>query len=460
MAGMGVDGLISGLSTTDLINNLMKVEAAPQTLLKTKQTTAQTFISALQALNTRVSSLADSAKAAAKVDAFDTFKATSSSTAATATASAKAQPANLSFTVDAVAQAQTSVVDLPSSFPTNPPVITIVRNGELTTIQPASGSLADVASAVNGAADAGIKAVAIRVSNGATPEYRLQITGTQPGAENAFEVYLGDEATVQGYLDSPGSAPAGAHWVQSSAALRSAQDAQITLEGGFVLTSSSNTFTGVMTGVDVTVSKADATPVTLTVAQDTDAITKLASNLVGALGVVFSEISSRTATTTKTTDGVTTVTGGLFSGDSTVRELKQSLIGAASYPVDGRSPSEIGLNITRDGTMTFDEAKFKEALAADPAKVQSMLTGIGARVADVATSNSNSVDGTISLKIQSQESMVKDIGQRVEAWDRRLELRRETLQRTYSALEVTLSNLQSQSTWLAGQLSSLSASSS
>ena len=69
MASMGIDGMISGLNTTDLINQLMQAEAIPQTLLKTKQTNTTTLVTALQALNTKVSSLADAATTAAEAAA-------------------------------------------------------------------------------------------------------------------------------------------------------------------------------------------------------------------------------------------------------------------------------------------------------------------------------------------------------------------------------------------------------
>lgn len=35
---LAIDGLVSGLKTTDLINSLMSVEGVPQTLLKNKLT--------------------------------------------------------------------------------------------------------------------------------------------------------------------------------------------------------------------------------------------------------------------------------------------------------------------------------------------------------------------------------------------------------------------------------------
>ncbi|GMA35671.1 hypothetical protein [Demequina litorisediminis] len=47
--------------------------------------------------------------------------------------------------------------------------------------------------------------------------------------------------------------------------------------------------------------------------------------------MVLSDIDSRTATTTVTnSDGTTSVSGGLLSGDSAVRSLRSALVDAAS----------------------------------------------------------------------------------------------------------------------------------
>ncbi|MBC7761380.1 MAG: flagellar hook-associated protein, partial [Candidatus Saccharibacteria bacterium] len=81
--GISLDGLSSGLDTTSLITQLMTAEAAPQNLLKTQVTTSNTMISALQGLNTRMATLADSATAAAKVGSLDLYSAASSSPALT-----------------------------------------------------------------------------------------------------------------------------------------------------------------------------------------------------------------------------------------------------------------------------------------------------------------------------------------------------------------------------------------
>ncbi|PVU83378.1 flagellar cap protein [Cellulomonas sp. WB94] len=455
MVSMGIDGLVSGLDTTSLISQLMQVESAPQALLKTKQSSTTSFVSALQSFNTKVASLADAAATAAKATSWLAYAATSSSAAATVTAGATARPGSLSFNVDKVATTQSSLsaetLDDGSLLPTIPSAITIrASDGTLVTVQPTTGSLSDVAKAVNDAATSGVRATVVRVSNGVNggePTYRLQFTGTSTGTSGAFEVYAGADTTGP-RLDAT--------------QVRAADDASVTLFKGTAaeksFTQSSNTFANLMTGVDVTVATATApdAPVTISVARDDAALTKLASGIVGALGVVFSEVDSRTATTTTTdSSGRTVITGGLFTGDSAIRGLSQALQSAASYPVDGFSPSEVGIVIGRDGTFTFDEAKFTSALAADPTKVQRIVAGLAARVADVAKLASDPIDGSLTQKITSQQSVVRDLGDQIDEWDRRLALRKEGLQATYSALEVTLSGLQSQSSWLTSQLASL-----
>lgn len=476
MSMFGIDGLASGLDTTSLINQLMQVEAMPQTLLKQKSTSAQSLVSALQGLNTRVASLADAAGKAAKAESWQAFSGTSSSDGATVTTRAGAQPSSVSFTVDSLATAQVSVsgafradgsaatprmVDgVPEPVATAldlgvPATITVRKADDtLVTVQPASGSLADIAKALNQTTAAGVRATMVRagLDGDGEPVYRLQLTGTATGEAGAFTVFAG-EGTTGPQL--------------AATEIAAAQDARVTLwrdtPAETEFRSATNTFSELMTGVDITVSKVtgpDDEPTTVTVGRDDAALSKLAKDLVGAMGVVLSEITSRTATTTRTNgDGTTTVTGGLFTGDSAVRSIRTQLSDALGRPVGATSPAEVGIVLGRDGTFTFDEAAFAAAVAADPTKVQTVVSGLAQRVADSATGISDRFDGTLTLKIQNQERQVRDLGTQIESWDRRLELRRAGLQRTYSALEVTLSNLQGQSSWLAGQLSGLMANS-
>src|SRR3990170_3859266 len=126
--GLAVDGLISGLNTTDLINSLMQLEALPQTQLKKKVSGSQAMISALQGLNTKIASLATLATDTAKPAALDLFKATSSSTTATTAVRAGASAGQMNVVVTTLAQAQVAVSAAVSVWPDDPPVLTVVAS--------------------------------------------------------------------------------------------------------------------------------------------------------------------------------------------------------------------------------------------------------------------------------------------------------------------------------------------
>jgi flagellar hook-associated protein 2 len=459
MSTFGIDGLASGLQTTDIIAQLMKLEAAPQTLLKAKQSTTENIVTALQGINVKVKSLGDIASAAADAVNWTAYTAKSSSGAASATVNSTASAGTLTFAVDAVATKQVSLTAAVTSgaglTSDDPPTLTLKNaQGEFVSVTAASNSLADIASAINDS-DMGIKATTVQVSGGATPTYRLQFTAEGTGEDGAFELYVGDQAAVEN---------ATASRLDSSVAT-TATNASITLwkdspyEQSY--TQSSNTFTGLMTGVDVTVSKAmeAGETVTIGVATDPAGVKSLGKNLVSALNVVFADIASRTkATTTTKSDGTTAVTGGLLSGDSAIRTVQSQLSEAASYAVDGKSPASVGIVIGKDGTFTFDEAKFASALEDDPAGTAALVQKLAARVQGVAENQSNAQTGALTLKITGQESLVKDYADRISAWDDRLAVRQETLQAQYTALEVAMSSLNSQSTWLSSQLAALESS--
>ncbi len=452
---MGIDGLVSGLDTTTLINNLMSVEAGPQTLLKTKQSDTQTLIAALQALNTKVASLGTAATAASTATSWGALTATSSATSVTATATTSASATQVSFTVDKLAQRQVSLTDVFADVPS------FTGGSNALTLTTAAGSTqvditgvttaAGLATAITNS-NAGVSAVAVQVNGG----YRLQLSAKQTGQASAFQLYTATAADVA----------AGTATATPLTTLSTAQDAQLTLWPGSsaqqTFTSSTNTFSNVLTGVSITTSAVETSPVTLTLTQDTSALTTLGSNLVSQLNLVLGEITSQTSSTTSTdsTTGATVVKPGVLGMESSVTSLQEQLTAAASYPVNGVSPSSVGISIQRDGTFTFDQTAFTTALAANPKQVQDVVSGLAARVAQVTTATSDPSTGSLTSEITDQQGVVKDLGDQISQWDVTLELRREALQTTYSNLEVTLSNLKSQSSWLSSQLASLGGSSS
>lgn len=456
MGSLAIDGLISGLNTTDLINKLMSVEAQPQTLLKNKVSTTQTLVSAFQSLNTSVASLASYAKATALPTAANLFTASSSAPSVTVTAGTSASPGQIDLSVTAVAKAQVSVTAAMSQWPDSPATFTVVKaDGTKVELTAASTAMSDIADAIN-ASSAGVKASRVAAgSNGTDPLYRLQLSSSATGTDGAFQVFRGTAAEV-----TAGTAP-NLLTETGAATVQSASNASVTLWAGTaaeqVITSATNTFSDILPGVSVTVSKVEASPVSVTVAKDAAAVGKLAENLVANLTSVFNFIASK-STVTKGTDstGSATTSAGVFTGNSTARDVNARIMTAATAPVNGRSPSEIGITITKDGGVTYDSAKFSAALAKDPAGTQAMLQTISDRVATAADAASNQYTGSITQVITGQQSSLKSLGDQIDSWDVRLASQRAGLERTYSALEVSLSNLQAQSSWLTSQLAGLS----
>lgn len=429
--GIALDGLSSGLDTTALINTLMQAEAIPQNILKNKVSATQTMISALQALNTKVADLAELTKKTAKPDSLQLFTTTSSSDAAKATAGSGAAPSSIDFKVTAIAQAQVSV-SAPVSEWAEPSFSITKADGTEVAITADSTSLDDVVRAINNS-EAGVKAVKVAAGDG---NYRLQFSAAKTGAVGSFSI----SGTSGGALTQ----------------VKSAQDASVTLWSGTsaeqIVTSSSNTFEDLLPGVDITVVKVSDEPVTITVARDNEAAGKVAKDLVDSLNGLFKFISGNSAVTSGA-DGATKAM--IFTGDSTARDVNQRILSASTLPVNGKSPSEFGISINKSGTIDYDAEKFQKALSDNPAVVEAALQEIASRINTAAAGLSDKYDGQITARIKGQESTVTRLGDQVMDWDRRLATRRATLEKTYVAMEVQLKALDSQSSWLSAQLSSL-----
>ncbi|MBD8044735.1 flagellar filament capping protein FliD [Arthrobacter sp. Sa2BUA2] len=441
---LGIDGIISGIKTTEMIKQLMDIEARPQLLLKNKVTTTQLFTTALQSLNAKIASLAEAASKTAKPAGTDLYMATSSSDKVTTTIGAGAAAGSLDVSVTQTATAQVSLSKAMAAWP-SASVLAISANGTTTSFDTTDKSMDEVISEVN---KANLGVTGVKIATGSVDgvqQYRVQFTATKTGTEGAFTASLDG-----GALD----------------VLKPGQDAKLTLWAGTPaaqeITSSTNTFKGLMPGVDITLAANTPanTAVTLTVARDDEAISKVAADLVAGLADVFAFINKNSAVSVSTSSGSSSASGGLFTGDAGIRDIKRQLMEAATSPLDGRSPSEIGVVITKDGTVEFDAEKFAAAMEADPVKTQAALQVIAGRVEAAGKVASDKYDGLITQRITGQESVLKALNTQIEDWDRRLASRESTLKLIWGNLEVKLSQLQTQQDWLTGQLAALNSSNS
>jgi flagellar hook-associated protein 2 len=463
---MSIDGLVSGMDTTSLITQLLQAEAAPQTVLRTKLSAAQTAASGYRTVNTTFAAVRAAAEALTDLSLTAARKASTDSPNATATAGSAAVPgSSVTFYVTQLASTQSQVsagtwssaTALASSSPT-PAWPIEIRSADGTTVKgtvaiDSDDTITDAAAKIN-AADAGVKASVIKTSD---TEYRLQITSATSGEAGRFSVWQSGDTSTTGGTSFTETAPG--------------QNAVLGLGGGLTASSATNTFTDLLPGVTLTVSKADSsTPVTLTVANDFDSVATKMQALVDAV--------NKALTTVKTYTNNAKGSTAALKGEYAVTQLSGQLLSAVSFAVgaDG-SPATIGLQLSRDGKVTFDKDKFLTALEHTPDLAQRMVggtlagngpngvvgggddvaavKGIAVRLFDVAKSASDTAQGSLVALANGQDSLTKDIEQRIEAWDLRLAKRKEMLTRQFSAMETALSGLRNQSTWLAGQINSL-----
>jgi len=453
---MKLDGLISGLKTGELIDALMDVSAIPKKLITTKITDRSAIITNLQSLNSSLQALVAKAKTAAGATSLAAFTATASSESVTVTARPTASAFSTDVVVDAVASAHSIVTASAGADAWGGTYTLVAADGTQTEITPNGSSPQDLAKAIN-AAKSGVTATVVPAGTDAdgAPLSRIQLTSAETGEEARFALHRGTGAEVDAGSSVDVATESGA------AVLTQGGDARIRLFAGTAaeqtLTSADNTFT-VTEGIDVTVSKVSADPVTVVVALDAKAQTASAEAFVKEIAALLTRIDNGSKATIGAVGETTTL--GVFTGDSTVRNLRGALASAMQHPIDGISPSTIGISISDKGVLSFDAEKFGKALAEDPEKTQELFSSIAGRMQNVTNQYSDKYDGMLTQRITGQESEVKMLKTQVERWDLRLEQRRATLERTYSQLEVQLSKLQSQSSWLSSQIAGLTNTSS
>lgn len=446
MGGMSIDGLVTGLDTTSLIQQLLSAERMPQRLLQRKQSELQQTVSAFKELNTKFQAIRDAADDLTSGNDWSVRSATSSDEGVVTT-DVTGTPAagTLSFTVTSLAATHTlisgstvagtdAVVADGTDFTVNGTTITAAEYG--------GGTLAEVAQAINDSG-AGVSATAVQVSPG---NYRLQLAAEGSGAAGSFTVGGTGLSAALGTFD----------------AVTVGADAAITVgtgPGAYEVTSTSNTFSDVMPGLAFTaVSMGSAT---VTVGNDGEAIADKVEALVTAMNDAQKFVADNS------TYDEASGKGGIFLGESMPGRLRTDLHNALIDPVSGSTlvGRSVGIETDRYGAISFDREAFLAAYADDPGAVEAFFganvagdttdDGIAERVSLLADNATRLNTGRISTYIEGREARIDSLDDQIERWDVRLELRETMLRRQFAHLETALGRMQQQGQWLAGQLASL-----
>jgi len=436
-----VDGLVSGLATTDVINKLLQIERAPVKKLQDRKAEANARLAAWRDLNTKLSALEDRAAALARGLTYQAAKATSSDTRVlTAAASVGAVPGTYTVTVNRLASAHQLSTDTYADkdalvFGTGTLTVTVGSTSTPVTVAQGQNSLAGIAAAIN-AAGAGVYAAVVQVDGG----WRLVLTSRTTGAAGAVSV---DTTGLTG----------GAEPLTFPHEVSPAQDAEVVLgsgPGAVTVHRPSNVVQDLLPGV--TLALAGAGTVTVTVEQDLEAVKKAVRDFAAAYNDVTDALTRYGRYDPETKQR------GALQGDGTLQRIQAQLPDAVlrTEVADQtlRRLSDLGVRVGRDGKLTVDESKLADALQGRFGEARRVLEAAGAKLRD-EVDQLTKVDGPVWLAQDALNQRIRSYDQQIGRWEDRVERKRAQLVRMFTELEKALGQLRSQGDWLAREVQRL-----
>jgi len=157
--------------------------------------------------------------------------------------------------------------------------------------------------------------------------------------------------------------------------------------------------------------------------------------------------------------------GGILSGEANINSVKRRLQGLLTTFVENSGSlsalSELGMKTQKDGTLELNSDVLSKAISENMESVEKLLVGegdtegIAVKFQDYLEGITNSIDGIAAANKKSTEATVSSIDDRLQQMEARLAKREETLRYRFNSLELLISGMNSQSTYLSQQMDML-----
>ena len=423
-----------GIDVTSAVNSAVTAAEAPEQIWETQEGTLQNQISALTQIQTDASTLDDDVQNLNSITGPFSAMAVSSSNSNVVSASAASGSTvgnhsvvvndlatTASWTSETFANASTA---LPAgSFTITP------ESGTATTITTdGTETLSGVASQIN-SDDLGVTASVITDATGS----RLALVANSSGSASNFTITSTD--------------PAGFGFSQAA----TGGNASLTVDG-ISISSASNTVTGVIPGVTLSLHSADpGVDVSLGVTPDTSQIQTALQQFVTDYNTVVSDLSAQyTFSSTSGSEGV-------LASDSSVRDLQSDVLSALDYtytPASGSTTvpnlSSLGISVDNNGQLSLDTSTLDSALQNNFSDVQSFFqgtsfNGFANSLDQQLTSFISPSDGAFTVDLQGMNSQITDLQGDISDFQLNYIAPLQTqLQADYSQAEIALQELPNQ----------------
>lgn len=339
--------------------------------------------------------------------------------------------------------------------------LTLMRGDRSVTvgIDNSNNTIAGIAAAINvKAGDQGITATVINGTDGA----HLVLGSLRTGAVNTINVKIdklstdnglssfavSSEVGIDGGASTIASANSSRPWTQSTPA----QDARLTMDG-IPSRSASNAVSNVLAGVTLNLTRDATSRVgarTLTIEADTafqeSAIVDFVSRYNG--------LTAKTSELTKYTEGAGSQ--GPLIGDPVVGAIRNALSSIVSRSVPSAtigghvSLLAIGIELQKDGTLSVDSKKLKDALANNAPTVAMLFdrkNGIGARMLEQIGSFTKE-NGLVNTRISALNGDLKHLSQQESVLANYASQLRKQYQVQFTALDTLMARLNKNTQYL------------
>jgi flagellar hook-associated protein 2 len=439
-------GMGSGLPP-NIVDQLMEVEKIPVKTIEKAKGKEENRLKLITELETKLNAITGSIGGLASARGFSDMKLNSGDTNVVqgAVDPNAAVNGNWNIEVDALAQKAAAITNgFPDKDKTQVGVgyfrFTTPQGDKEVYINGSNNTLQGVADTIT---RSGIGVKASVLNDRSTPDapFKLMVTGDDVGGDHQITYptlyFLDGDQDL--YFDQQ----------------REAKNGKVKVDG-FEFEVGDNKVTDVIPGV--TLELKQATPgrtVNVSVKEDKEVVTGKVKTFVDSVNGVLAFIQQQNALS-KESD--TTQTLG---GDSILRSVENRLRSLVQNPqlglgTDVTRLNQIGIVFTRAGVLEYDEKKFNNALAANPASVQKFLAGDGfstgfipslKREVGVLVSTSF---GPVAIRKKALQDKISQMDQQIENKQRQLAKKEEMLRNKFARLEETMSRLKGQGSAIGG----------
>lgn len=476
MAAISSAGVGSGIDIRSLVSQLMEAERMPVKLLDKKEAGLQAKISTLGTIKGALSAFGSAAAALSTPAQLSPLKA-SVADASLFGAAATPDAAPGSYDVEVKQLASTHKL-LSGGFASTSTAVGTVgatltfnfgsyvddgaggtdftatagKASKTITLDASNNSLSGLRDAIN---NANMGVTASIINDGSASGYRLALTTTDTGANNALQIVAGDASLEAFSFDAAGGT---SQMTQTAAA----QDAIIKVDT-ITITKHSNTITDAIQGVTLNLAKESAPGVStrLNVNRDTASVKSAMENFVKSYNDLQKVIVDATGYNSAA------ASGAKLAGDGTVRSIQDQLRSVMTSSIAGASVgastlADVGIEFQRDGTLALNGERLNDALNDPHVDMTALFAakdgnkGYGQQL-DQLVGQLTSPVGPLANHSKGFSDSIASLSRQRDSINSRLEVTQKRYLAQFAAMDSIVANMNATGNFLAQQISSLAA---